>query len=48
MVGAGEGDLEEADGGVVRESGAELSDVERRVDEGYGEAFFAFYLQCQR
>lgn len=33
MVGAVEGELEEADGGFRREGGAEFGDVERSVDE---------------
>lgn len=47
MVGAAEGDLNEANGGVWRERGPELSDVERGVDKCYGVLLFLLYVDCQ-
>lgn len=45
MVGAGERDFKEANGGVWRERGLEVLDVEWGVDKGYGVVFSLFYLE---
>lgn len=47
VVGAAEGDLDEANGGVWREGGAELLDVERGVDKRYGVLLSLLYLDGQ-
>lgn len=47
MVGAGERDFKEANGGVLRERRSELLDVEGGVDKSYGVILsLFFYLKC--
>lgn len=45
VVGAGERDFKEVNGGVWRERGLEVLDVEWGVDKGYGVVFSLFYLE---
>lgn len=45
MVGAGEWDFKEANGGAWREGGSELGDVEWGVDEGDGITLMPFYVE---
>ena len=47
VVRAGERDFKEVDGGVWRERGPEVLDVERGVNKGYCVVLSLFYLEGQ-